>query len=110
METKVCTKCGEEKSLDDFYRNKNTKDGRMSECKTCRRKYHCQRNFPIDTTKKNKVCGKCGEKKPIKEFNRDRNSSDGLCTWCRTCARKRWSERYSKKRYYLNRYAAFQVG
>lgn len=32
---KVCLKCGDEKILDDFYRNKNTRDGRESRCKTC---------------------------------------------------------------------------
>ena len=32
---KVCSKCGELKSLDDFYKDKNKLDGLTYECKTC---------------------------------------------------------------------------
>ena len=32
---KVCYKCGEEKPLADFYKNKNCKDGYRNVCKTC---------------------------------------------------------------------------
>ena len=32
---KACSKCGEEKPLDDFYRDKSGKSGRSSRCKTC---------------------------------------------------------------------------
>lgn len=34
---KKCTKCGLEKSLDEFYRNKNYKGGIMPKCKPCSR-------------------------------------------------------------------------
>lgn len=37
---KTCTKCGEEKSLDDFHRRKASKDGREASCKTCRQGYY----------------------------------------------------------------------
>jgi len=33
---KTCTKCKESKSLNDFYKRKDTKDGRISWCKTCK--------------------------------------------------------------------------
>jgi len=32
---KTCSKCGEEKPLADFYKNKNCKDGYRNVCKTC---------------------------------------------------------------------------
>ena len=35
METKICYKCREEKPLEEFYKNKTTKDGRKSACKIC---------------------------------------------------------------------------
>ncbi len=35
MLTKVCTKCGVEKVLDEFYRSKRGKFGRCSHCKLC---------------------------------------------------------------------------
>tara|TARA_Y100000389_G_C17371096_1_gene469074 strand:+ start:237 stop:908 length:672 start_codon:yes stop_codon:yes gene_type:complete len=34
--TKVCSKCGVEKSLDDYHRDKTHKDGRRTICKVCR--------------------------------------------------------------------------
>jgi len=36
---KVCTKCKEEKSLDDFGKDKNRKDGRIYWCKKCIKQY-----------------------------------------------------------------------
>ena len=37
--SKTCSKCGEEKLLDEFNRDKTRKDGRRSRCKLCVRKY-----------------------------------------------------------------------
>lgn len=36
---KVCTKCGETKTADDFYKAKDMKDGRQSLCKSCKREH-----------------------------------------------------------------------
>lgn len=36
---KLCTKCKEAKSLDEFNRNKNAKDGRQSNCRNCQSAY-----------------------------------------------------------------------
>lgn len=35
METKICPKCEEEKSIDCFSKNKSRKSGYSSECKSC---------------------------------------------------------------------------
>ena len=35
METKICSKCGLEKNLSEFYKRKETKDGYRSDCKKC---------------------------------------------------------------------------
>jgi len=35
VSTKACSKCGNEKELSNFYRNKGKKDGRTPECKEC---------------------------------------------------------------------------
>ena len=34
-DTKTCSKCGQEKSLEEFHRNANNRDGRVPHCKTC---------------------------------------------------------------------------
>lgn len=37
---KICSLCHEEKPLEDFYANKNSSDGRRSECKVCHNAKH----------------------------------------------------------------------
>jgi transposase-like protein len=32
---KTCTRCGIEKPIEEFYKNKNYKDGNSYECKSC---------------------------------------------------------------------------
>jgi hypothetical protein len=39
---KVCKKCGEEKSINDYYNDKKMKDGTKSTCKKCTNDYHKQ--------------------------------------------------------------------
>lgn len=39
LATKACTKCGEEKPLTGFYRQKSTPDGRRSSCAGCVNRY-----------------------------------------------------------------------
>ena len=36
---KKCTKCGEQKPLSEFYKNKKLKDGHQAHCKLCSAKY-----------------------------------------------------------------------
>lgn len=36
---KRCTKCGEEKASEEFYRDRSKKDGLMTKCKACHRVY-----------------------------------------------------------------------
>lgn len=37
--TKICTNCKIEKELDDFYKDKKSKDGRLPRCARCTREY-----------------------------------------------------------------------
>jgi len=39
VETKICSKCGVEKPLDEFYKEARGKYGRGSQCKACRKQY-----------------------------------------------------------------------
>lgn len=70
MSTKRCTKCGIEKDLSEFYRNKGTKDGHLAHCKKCHNEYvipKTKENYDkrvkyIDSLKTR--CVKCGEDRP----------------------------------------------
>ena len=37
--TKVCSKCGQEKDIEEFHRDRTRKDGRQSYCKACQSAY-----------------------------------------------------------------------
>lgn len=50
METKICTKCGEEKELDLFFNNKSKKDGKQSQCKECVRE--ANRKYRLENPEK----------------------------------------------------------
>lgn len=39
MEEKVCIECKETKPLDEYYKHPKTKDGRLTKCKVCCRRY-----------------------------------------------------------------------
>lgn len=77
---KQCSKCKEVKSLDEYYSDKQKRDGLYSSCKICLKK----RNFPPLRSKK-KTCLKCKEEKLGTEFSRARSRSDGLQVYCTTC-------------------------
>ncbi len=51
MESKKCTKCKEEKSLDKFYKRKKSKDGLMEQCISCKKEYdknYCYQRYHND--------------------------------------------------------------
>jgi hypothetical protein len=50
--SKKCTKCGEVKPLEDFYKDKSKKDGRESNCKLCRKAYHQANKGKLEAYKK----------------------------------------------------------
>lgn len=51
-ETKKCTKCGEIKSLDEFYNSKNNKDGKMYQCITCNKNHYVENKEYFDNYNK----------------------------------------------------------
>lgn len=46
MSSKVCTKCKEEKQLDQFVKLRRVRSGRGSVCKTCRNTHDALRTYP----------------------------------------------------------------
>lgn len=67
METKVCTKCGIEKPIEDFHWRNKAQGTRRSECKECHnnqvKKRYGENKDLINTLKEGKSCMKCGYNK-----------------------------------------------
>jgi hypothetical protein len=86
MNTKVCTKCGEEKSAtpEFFHKRKGGKFGVRSDCRECRNK----RNNPVNTDFSIKqTCAGCGKEFPatLDYFYRSKNGKFGVHTLCMVC-------------------------
>ena len=96
-ETKICRKCGVEKSIIDFRKSgcRTLADGSIKqhykrECKQCQRKGRTR----VDNVDP-KVCNKCGISKPLSEYHFEHyRGSDGKgryrgeCKSCRSATRK----------------------
>jgi hypothetical protein len=93
---KVCSKCGELKSIDEFSVKKDASDGHESKCKECRKKYDEERKKQPKRNVAHKVCSKCGKLKSIDEFHANKSTSDGHESKCKECKKKYDKER--KKR------------
>lgn len=53
--TKICSKCGVEKSFSDFHNLSTTSDGKRSECRSCRNAWRRKaREAPTPQVKKSK--------------------------------------------------------
>ncbi len=89
MTTKKCSKCGVEKSLEEFHRNKSRKDGRIGRCK------ECVLGHTLKPVAKPgfKICLTCKEEKLLSEFHKSRGRSSGLSEHCKKCMCER-SRRY----------------
>lgn len=86
METKICTKCGVEKDLSHFYKDKRTKDGLQYRCKECQKLYY--QSYETLPPADRKVCSKCKKDKPATEFYKTKRSKSGLSSWCIQCWRE----------------------
>ena len=49
---KKCTQCGEVKALEMFHARASALDGKIPNCKECRRKYHAENNDKINLNKR----------------------------------------------------------
>lgn len=100
--TKICTSCKIEKTLNEFYTNtrKNRKSGYKGRCKKCehikRRLYKDLRRFEIINTG-TKICRSCKKEKSRLDFGIRRTNKDGRHTYCKECVCEKHKERYNKK-------------
>jgi len=104
--TKVCTGCGLDKPLDEFYKLNSGKYGRAAMCKTCRKEYdknpekvkarakQIKEEIKVKTT--SKTCTKCKKDKPLEEYHKDKTKNDGRACRCNSCYKK-YYERNKKR-------------
>lgn len=96
--SKVCSKCGERKPLEEFDRERKVSDGRRSYCKACRRRRALEQRQELEAGRRDlpyaaKVCKQCGELKPLAEFYRCSNCPDGHQAHCKACSHLRGARR-----------------
>jgi hypothetical protein len=90
---KTCTKCGEEKSLEEYTRVSKGKDLLRSHCDDCRKR--AQKTFEIDTSIKSKVCTGCKKDLEVSNFFKNLHRRGGLSHTCKVCSR----DSYLKRKY-----------
>ncbi len=97
MQTKKCSKCGELKSINDFYKDEARKDGHFSGCKKCEAEYRKERykNNPESYKENNR---KYREKNPEKEKERKRKWRKKNPEKVKEINRKRYKNNKEKER------------
>lgn len=118
--TKMCSRCKQEKSIDEFYTNQYSKDGFCYNCKSCAKQYSKQYvikkpNYQKQYFLKNnnklflkhqknqiknpisvKICSQCKQKKPVSEFHKRKDNLDGYRYNCKEC-NKIWRSKHKEK-------------
>ena len=88
---KLCKKCGKEKSIDEFHKNKNANDGLDNRCKECCSLLKKNKNKKIQDEinsrrdgNGNIRCKECGELYPENKhyFRNNKNGCTGKCRKC----------------------------
>lgn len=92
MESKKCSKCGEDKEFKCFYSDKSHNDSLSSSCGQCQRSRNATKKLSVKIVPPNKTCPDCNINKMVPEFNKSAHSKDGLAPICRDCSRIRQKE------------------
>jgi hypothetical protein len=91
--TKKCTKCGEEKDIDEFGPKKTSPDGHTTRCRKCLAQI--KREWVHRPKKEKEIipegfhkCSKCGEVKELDKFHKRTKCKDGYSHTCLECDNK----------------------
>lgn len=109
MTTKVCSKCGEEKDIDEFSNNKSRRDGKLEQCKECARMYQIElrktiklNNLTNPPEHPEKIkCSCCKQEKSTSEFYSDFSRKLGVSNKCKECSKILGKSRYEKTSEYV---------
>ena len=101
--TKVCSKCGVEKDIEEFGQSTTSKDGKYSQCRVCVATTARERRRnplpPKPVAKEGyKFCQCCGAELPLDNFKKHKHTRDGFDTTCRPCANKKNKEAIARRK------------
>jgi len=106
--SKICSKCGIEKPLDQFYPQPNGLFGCRANCKQCGNKRTRERQLEIASGEviqvTSKVCSSCKQEKAMSEFGNSRVTPDRHTARCKKCLNKYNRHYYDTHRTQLNAY------
>ena len=107
--TKKCNHCKDEKILDQFYKDKNAKDGYESKCKKCRKQYleigpKNKRIQLIPEDINNKICCKCKIENKKLNFPKNKGNKDGYANQCKQCYKQYSIENFENQAKYKKQY------
>src|SRR5688572_80069 len=105
-ESKVCTNCKIEKTLNEFHKNKQSKSGCQVNCKLCKniKQKELRHKYSRLETREiidKKVCCRCRKEKNVLEYVKNKYCKDGLTNDCKEC-RYKYDNMYSKARRLLD--------
>lgn len=92
---KTCTKCKQNKSLNNFFKDKWKNDGHYTICRECKNTNRVRKKFEI-TNIQLVCCKKCKIEKTKDLFDRDIYHSTGLTPKCKECRKADGTKRYKK--------------
>lgn len=95
---KLCKKCNNWFTKDNFRKQKASADGLYYWCKNCSKEYYMQQANTKKSIPEHKLCKKCGITKKSKEFCKDPHRKDGLRTYCKDCDNKINRDNFIKNR------------
>ena len=94
-ETKVCSRCGEDKPASQYQKHHVDKYGVQryrADCNACVAKVaRIKKLVPTDGYK---YCTNCGEEKHLSEFSKPTDKNPGIISWCRCCKDERQESKY----------------
>lgn len=93
VDTRICSKCKIKKSLSEFHKRAEAKQGVQSWCKECK----STRKIKRSKRKGYKICTRCSIEKLVSQFGNNKIQYDGKHSWCRKCL-------ISTKREYRKKY------
>lgn len=86
-ERATCQKCGVEKPIADFSKNRGTESGHFAWCRECVRAHDKARRAAPKVVQAEATCVRCGRTKPASDFTRSAYRPNGLCASCKECSR-----------------------